>query len=329
MNLRHARTFVTVAELGTVSKAAAHLRIAQPALSRQIGAFEQELGLKLFDRVGSRLMLTAEGEHLLSDCRVLLNYAGALGERAQLLRRGDTGLLKIASSPQIIEGVLAGFLLEYAGRYPNVQVKLIEALGWPETVAMLERGEIHLGQNLLRAVQPADQRFGVHPLEAIDLLAAAHPRMLPGAGTIMEISGLAPYPLLLLDSSFVFRRNFDAACRLAGFQPNIRFESRGPHTLLAMAERGHGVAVIPSALRTDRHALRIVGLTYRGNPLREPLAVFWDKRRPLPRYATGFCEMLAEHIRKEFPITRPTVSKAVTKRAVSRPDRSRRRGASE
>ena len=65
----------------------------------------------------------------------------------------------------------------------------------------------------------------------------------------MEIDRLAPYPLLLLDSSFVFRRNFDAACRLAGFTPNIRFESRGPHTLLAMAERGHGVAVIPSALR--------------------------------------------------------------------------------
>src|SRR5258705_11402408 len=78
-------------------------------------------------------------------------------------------------------------------------------------------------------------------------------------------------PLLLLDGSFVFRRNFDAACRLAGFDPSIRFESRGPHTLLAMAERGHGVAVIPSALRTDRHALRIVGLTYRDNPLREPL----------------------------------------------------------
>ena len=99
MNLRYARTFVTVAELGTVSKAATRLRIAQPALSRQISAFEQELGLKLFDRVGSRLVLTGEGEQLLSDCRVLLNYASALGERAQLLRRGDTGVLKVATSP--------------------------------------------------------------------------------------------------------------------------------------------------------------------------------------------------------------------------------------
>jgi DNA-binding transcriptional LysR family regulator len=317
MNFRYARTFVTVAEVGTVSKAAIRLRIAQPALSRQISAFERDLGLKLFDRVGNRLVLTGEGEQLLSDCRILLNYASALGERAQLLRRGDTGVLKVAASPQIIESVLADFLHAYAGRYPNVQVKLIEALGWPETAAMLERGEIHLGQNLLRAVQPGDQRFASYPLEAIDLLAACHPSLLPDPGKTIEIAGLAPYPLLLLDGSFAFRRNFDAACRLAGFQPSIRFESRTPATLLAMAERGHGIAVIASAFRTDRHALRIVGLTYRGRPLRETLAVFWDKRRPLPRYATGFCEMLAAHMRKVVPITRPSESKGITKMRIS------------
>jgi DNA-binding transcriptional LysR family regulator len=192
---------------------------------------------------------------------------------------------------------------------------------------MLERGKVHLGQNLLRAIQPGDPRFGCHPLEAVDLLAAGHPSQLRDTGETIEISRLATYPLLLLDGSFAFRRNFDAACRLAGFAPNIRFESRGPHTLLAMAERGHGVAIIPSALRTDRHALRIVGLTYRGKPLREPLAVFWDKRRPLPRYAASFCEMLAEHMHKVFPITQPSASKAVTKKRIPS-DRSRRRRAS-
>src|SRR5262249_23562224 len=65
MHLRQARTFVTVAELGTVSKAALCLRIAQPALSRQIMDLERELGLRLFDRVGRRLLLTGEGEQLL------------------------------------------------------------------------------------------------------------------------------------------------------------------------------------------------------------------------------------------------------------------------
>ena len=91
MDLRHTRTFVTVAELGTVSKAALRLRIAQPALSRQISDLEQELGLKLFDRVGGRLLLTGEGEQLLGHRRGLLNYASAVGEQAQLLRRGEPG----------------------------------------------------------------------------------------------------------------------------------------------------------------------------------------------------------------------------------------------
>src|SRR5262245_19017325 len=320
MDLRHARTFVTVAELGTVSKAALRLRIAQPALSRQIVNLEQELGLKLFDRVGGRLLLTGEGEQLLNDCRVLLNYAGALGERARLLRRGDTGVLKVAASPQLVEGVIAKFLHNFAERYPDVQVKLIETIG-PETLAIVERGEVHLGQQLARALQPGDQRFASHALQPVDLLAACHPSLALGKGGAVEISQLAQYPLLVLDSVFVFRRTFDAACRLAGFEPNVRYESRAPHTLLTIAEEGHGVAIIPSALRTHRYVVRIVRITYRGKPLREPLMMFWDKRRPLPHYATVFCEMLGAYMRQVFPISRPSepiVDSAVRRRTSRR-----------
>lgn len=304
MDLRYVRTFVAVADLGTVSKAAVRLHVAQPALSRQIGNLEQELGLKLFDRVGRRLLLTSEGEQLLGDCRGLLTYASALGERAQLIRRGDSGVLRVAASPQHIESVFSQFLPRYARRYPNVQVKLIEAPGI-EVLAMLERGEIHLGQNLAHVLKPDDRRFASQPLEPVELLAACHPPLALGKDGTIEIKRLAPYPLLLLDSAFVIRRTFDAACRLAGLKPNILFESRVPQTLLALAEAGHGVAIIPTALRTHRHNLRIVRVTYRGKPLREPLTILWDKRRPLPPYATVFCEMWAEHVREVFPITRP------------------------
>ena len=173
MDLRHARTFVTVAELGTVSKAAVRLRTAQPALSRQISDLEHELGLKLFDRIGRRLRLTGEGEQLLNDCRALLNHASAIGERALVLRRGETGVLKVAASPQFIESVISTVLPRYAQKYPKVQVRLFEAVGL-ENLAMLERGEIHLGQNLLHAVGPDDQRFASHPLGPVELLAACH-----------------------------------------------------------------------------------------------------------------------------------------------------------
>jgi DNA-binding transcriptional LysR family regulator len=305
MDLRHARTFVTVAELGTVSRAAQQLRIAQPALSRQIGDLERELGIRLFDRIGRRLALTSEGEQFLGDCRGLLNYASSVGERAQLLRQGDTGVLKLAASPQHIESVLSRFLHRYTQRYPNVQVKVIEAAG-RESLAMLERGEIHLAQNLLHAIEPNDRRFASLPLESVELLAASHPSLVLGSHGSVEIDKLAIQPLLLLDSEFVVRRTFDAACRLAGIKPNIWFTSRAPHTLLALAEGRHGVAVIPSQLRTHRYRLRIVAVTHRRRLLSEPLAMLWDRRRPLPHYATEYCKMLSEYVREVFPITRPS-----------------------
>lgn len=312
MDLRHARTFVTVAELGTVSKAALRLRIAQPALSRQISALEQELGLKLFDRIGRRLLLTGEGQQLLGDCRSLLNCASAIGEHARLLQRGDAGVLKVGASPQHIESVQSAFLYRYSLRFPNVQVQLIEAAG-QDTMAMLERREIDLGQNLAPILGPDDQRFGSVPLQHVDLLAACHPSSSLassslGQGPSVEISRLVSHPLLLLTPNFVFRRVFDAACRLAHLKPNIFIESRTPHTLLALAEARHGVAIIPSQLQARDYQLRIAALTYRGRPLRTPMVILWDKQRPLPRYAKAYCEMLADYVRETFPITRPTIS---------------------
>ncbi|MGY4407668.1 LysR family transcriptional regulator [Bradyrhizobium sp. USDA 3315] len=305
MNLQQALTFLTVAELGTVSKAALRLRVAQPALSRQIIGLERELGLQLFDRVGRRLLLTGEGEQLIAGCRLLLNSVNSLKEQAQLLRQGDTGVLRIAGSPQHIESVLSEFLHRYAERYPRVEIRIREGTG-SEILAMLERGEVHLGQNLLHAVRLNEQHFGSLPLGSVQLLAACHPSMPLGPRRTIEIADLAELPLLLLDSGFGFRRAFDAASRMAGLKPKIMFESRSPHTLLALAEAGHGVAIVPSQLQCWRYGLRIVGLTHGRRVLQEPLTISWDKRRPLPRFATDYCAMLAAHMRETFPITRPT-----------------------
>jgi DNA-binding transcriptional LysR family regulator len=310
MNLRQALTFLTVAELGTVSKAALRLRVAQPALSRQIIDLEQELGLRLFDRVGRRLLLTGEGGQLIASCRVLLNCAGAVKEQAELLRHGDRGVLKIAGSPQHIESVLSQFLHRYAERYPNVQVNISEGTG-SEILTLLERGEIHLGQNLLHAVKLNDQHFESLPLGSIELLAVCHPSMPLCSDSTIEVAGLGEFPLLLMDSGFGFRRAFDAAARMAGLKPTIKFESRNPHTLLALAEAGHGVAIVPSQLQCHRYKLRIVGLTYQGRSLREPLTISWDKRRPLPRFAIDYRSMLAAYMDETFPISRPTERKFV------------------
>ena len=304
MDLRQLRTFVTVSEQGTVSRAALRLRIAQPALSRQIGSLEEELGIKLFDRVRGRLVLTGEGEQLLGDCRTVLGAVGSLSERAQQLRRGDGGVLRVAATPQMIDGVFSSFLHRYAKRRPKVQIKLTEAAG-PSLLGMLERGELHVCVTTTQAIRPDKHAFGSFELPPIEFLAACHDSIKVGTGGDVDIARLAAYPLLLLESSFFVRTAFDAACRLAGFNPTIFIESRTPHTLLSLAEAGHGVAIVPSVLPTQRYRLRIFRITHRRKPLRQPLDVIWDKRRLLPSYAMDFCEALAAYMREVFPISRP------------------------
>lgn len=304
MDLRHLRTFVAVAEQRTVSKAATILRVAQPALSRQISDLEGELGIRLFDRVRKRLVLTGEGERLLAECRNILSAVNSLGEQAQLLRRADAGVLKIAATPQMIDGVFSTFLHRFAARYPNVQIKLNEAVG-KEPLAKLQRGELHLAINYLQTIQAESHELASFPLPPLDFLAAGHESLRLGSDGRIEIGSLAAYPLLLLETSFGVRTTFDAACRLAGLQPQIFIESRAPHTLLSLAEAGHGVAIVPSVLPTHRYRLSIARITYRHRPLRGLLTVLWDRHRALPQYAKDFCEFLDTYMREVFPISRP------------------------
>ncbi len=210
---------------GHVSKAAVRLRIGQPALSRQIGDLQQELGLRLFDHVGRGLVLTAEGEQLLADCRRVLADLDAVRERAEVLRRGDRGVLKVAAPPHTIESVLSRFLPRYAERFPNVHVQLTEALG-PAQTALLERGEVHVGIRL----DQGDPRFESRVLPPADALAVAAPSVDLGHAGLIDVRRLASYPLLLLDPGYSIRRLFDAACRLADVRAQYSArESRTAH----------------------------------------------------------------------------------------------------
>src|SRR3954469_17994356 len=254
MDLRHLRTFVTVAEQGTVSRASLQLGIAQPALSRQISDLEAELGIRLFDRIRHRLNLTDHGQRLLAECGAILHAVDGLTERARLLQRADSGVLKIAATPQMIEGVFSSFLHQYAARFPNIQLKLVEAVG-TQAFPMLERGELHLVISYLQTVQAEKHEFESFPLPPLEFLAASHQSLRLGTSGNIEMASLIAHPLLLLDTSFGVRATFDAACRLAGITPQVFFESRSPHTLLALAEAGHGVAIVPSVQPTSRYRL--------------------------------------------------------------------------
>src|SRR6266545_396424 len=99
-----------------------------------------------------------------------------------------------------------------------------------------------------------------------------------------------------MDSSFTLRKTFDSACHLAGLKPNIAIESRSPHTLLALAEAGHGVAIVPSFVRLHRFTLQTFPIMHQRKPVREPRSIFWDKRRSIPHYMHDFCKMIADHM---------------------------------
>jgi DNA-binding transcriptional LysR family regulator len=315
MDLRQLQTFVTVADLGTVTLASQRLHLSQPALSRQIADLEEALKVQLFDRVGRRLVLSSAGQQLLGDCRGLLGASRALVDRAASLRSGDTGVLRVGLSPQQMESVVSAFLPMYAEAHPRVTVQVMEGNG-SEVLRWLEEGDIDLAGALPHGIQVDPSRYGQRELATVDLLAASHPAKFLGNAGEIEVASVAKLPLLLLGTDFGFRRAFDAACGLAGVQCDVRFESRSPHTLMALAEAGHGVAVIPSALRSDRYAVRIQAITYRGQRLRERLTILWDKRRTLPPFAVAFCDLWARHAQRVVSVTRPTGDAAARTTAV-------------
>src|SRR5713226_5503096 len=126
MELRHLRYFVTVVDAGGVSRAAARLNISQPALSRQVRDLETELGVSLFDRRGGRLVLTGEGEDLLTHARQLLTDADSLSERAGALRGGDEGIIRVGVAPLTLESLLPPFLIRHQRRHPRIEIRLAE-----------------------------------------------------------------------------------------------------------------------------------------------------------------------------------------------------------
>jgi DNA-binding transcriptional LysR family regulator len=296
MDLRRLRTFVVVAEQGTVSSAAKTLRITQPALSRQLQELQAEFGVRLFDHVGRRLQLTAEGAELVPTCRNLLSQADNVLEHARSLAQGDSGELNVGATAHMIATVFPGFLRQFAVKYPRVRVKTIEA-GSVDQLELLRRAELHTAVAFLEG---RETEFVAYPLPPVRLLVAYNPAGGFSFAKMVEVSDLAYVPLLLLVQGFGTRKSFDAACRLERMVPNVFMESSAPETLSALARESHGVAIVPSTAQIDRR-LRVSPLIFRGSQLKVDIALLWSGTRRLPRYAEAFGAMLAAHMRAVSP----------------------------
>ena len=295
MNFSHLRTFVAIVEAGGIRQAAARLNLSQPAASRQIQALEHELGVPLFDRIGRRVQLTSEGQDLLRRSRRLLVEVESFTERAGALKKGESGILRVGAAPQVIENTLSGFLGPYRRRHPGVEVQLAEE-GGSDLPRRLDRGELNLA---LMAVD--DERFQHRLLYPVCSLAVLSQKHRLSRRRTLEVMELTDEPLLLLRSGFASRGWFEAACNVAHVRPRVLLESAAPHTVIALAADGYGIAVIPSTVLVARDRVRAMPLLQGGAALGRWLRIAWDPQRFLAPYAEQFVEELVGYCRRAYP----------------------------
>ena len=292
MNFKHLQTFVTICECGTVSRAAAQLRITQPALSRRIEALQNELSLRLFDNRGRRLLLTSEGKEFLRHSRALLAQAEAVLATGRALGDGRAGVLRVGGAPHTLAAFFPSFVTEYEKQNPNVRVRLFEA-GAAKLLTMIEHGELHFAVTLALGHDHLAKQL----LPAVQLLTLTAPRSPYGGHGRVEVGSLRDVPLLVMPPGYATRETFDAACRIAGVRGSVVFESAALNALAAFAEAGHGVAVVPATFRRKGERVRIGRLELRRKPVTMPLAILWDSDKPLPRFAEKFPAMFLAHVR--------------------------------
>src|SRR5206468_3919498 len=125
MELRHLRYFVQVAEEQHYGRAAEHLRIAQPALSRQIQDLEEEIGFKLFDRLPRGVKISSAGKLFLEDARRILRELIDATERAQRVAKGQSGTLRVGFTENSSwHGVVPDSFRRFRERQPDAELQL-------------------------------------------------------------------------------------------------------------------------------------------------------------------------------------------------------------
>ncbi len=296
MELRHLRSFVTIADAGSVSRAALQLHVTQPALSRQLRDLEGELGLPLFDRVGRRLQLTAAGDNLLQQTREILRATDSLREHAGALAGGTTGTLRLGATAQTLESLISAFLVGFRRQWPGIDVRLIED-GGMRLKTRVQRGELHLA---LGAV-PTGEELRSRPLFPVWVLAVMPSRLPLARRRTLEVAELDRQNVLLLRRDFASRLRFDAACEAARIRPRVLLEAGDPHSLVSLARGGHGIAVVPSTTLFSRAGLHVAPLVRGGRAVGGSTAAVWDARRHLPVYAQAFVDALFAYTRHSYP----------------------------
>jgi DNA-binding transcriptional LysR family regulator len=264
VELRHLRYFAAVAEELSFTRAASRLGIAQPPLSQQIARLERELGVRLLERNPRGVRVTPAGAALLTEARVLLARAEETVRIVQRVGHGQSGALRIGSVGSGFSGVLLDLLPAFRTAYPSVLPLVYEMEAVPQLEALIQ-GTLDIA--FLRGTDP---RAGVTrwPLVTEPLIAALPVQHRLASAECVPLAELAGERFVVFpraDAPEAFDA-ITAACRSAGFAPDVVYEAPNDHSLVALVATGLGVSLVPTCTSN----LRIPGATFR--PIDPPSA---------------------------------------------------------
>ena len=294
MSLRQYEYALAIAEEGSVTAAAERLRVAQPSISQQIRALEQELGVTLFRRLPRGMQPTEAGLALLAEARAILAHLERALETARRVALGQEGRIAIGfTSSAAFHPFVSAAIRGFREAAPQVALALEES-STGELVESL-RAE-RLDAAFIRSPVGEAADLVVEPLldeEMQVAVPAGHP-LASGPGVI-PLSALAEIPFVLYrrPSGPGLYDSIIAACRAAGFSPRIAQEAPRMVSTLSLVEAGLGVSIVPASMcRLDAGGIATLRLADRP-ALTAPLHLARRDVEPL-----GATRRFIEHVRR-------------------------------
>jgi len=241
MELHQLRYFCAVAETGSFSRAAEQSHVAQPSLSQQIIKLEEELGARLFDRLGRSVRLTELGKIFLPRARAVLRELEAA--KGDVVERKDFvgGPVTVGVIPTVGPYFLPRVLTSFSRKFPQVRFTVVEEIT-PVLLDRLRAGAIDVA---ILALPIRGHEFKTKPLLTERLFAALPKNHRLAKRTAISLRDLRSEPFLLLRDGHCFRDTAVAACDRARLHPQVIFESGQFSSLLSMVGAGMGVSIVP------------------------------------------------------------------------------------
>jgi len=244
MEIRDIQSFINVADNKSFTKAAEHSYLSQPSLSKAVRKLEKTLQIELFDRSTRHLRLTDAGKIVYKQSQKALSSLNDIPMLLDELRDIATGEIKIGIPPLI--GTL--FFPEIAGvfnkRYPNVRLTLVEQ-GAKVIEQLVEEGQIDVGLIVL----PADETvFHTYPFITDEFVLYVHRDHPLARQHTVALSGLQDEKFILFSEDFSLHTYIIDACREAGFNPAVAYESSQWDLIIELVAAKLGITLLPKAI---------------------------------------------------------------------------------